>query len=981
MAEKGFVQRAKDLIWWGGHSENSVKSQQDVNSKNKPVRKDTRTTGQTPSQGSPLSPQVGQPKRRPGSVHNTAAVPMAQANAVTRTPQYSLSYDQVTVDYQTQLGMGSFGRVYKGVYQGKPCAVKIFNKEVDIEKEVEVISRIHHKYIVRVYGWWKGEGGDGKAALVMELCSTNLKSYLDNEKMQNTTPTLQVKLTILHQITSAMIYLHSQNIVHGDLSAANVLLQIEWSSQTSQVLTAKVADFGQSRVLNPEVLKRLTTTQGNSDVMPPEVLNQGKHELTILVDVFSFGCLIAYVVSCVYPAPDHIRGSEFERRQKYLSGISETQSRIFLPLMKKCLDNNPYSRGTFEDVAKILAPSLNKYCSEGVSETEEEKTREIERLKSKIEKQSRIYEQLKTEKAVIEAAQVKVEEKAASLQEKVNTLQGELDDYKSGNSQLRKDNAEMEDLKKELQVLKQVHVGEVFVKYQELNEEKKKADLQNEQLVASKIKLQRECKHLEEAVNTLKGELQTKKGELGTTTQMRDELTQSLTATSTTLKDTRNQCAGLQGEVDKLNGECGKLRTERDRLKEDLTSSQNKEKLTKEQLKRSKEDYTSAQKKVVSLEAEVKSLNEKLHKKTTSFSSVNKDKNMWMKKYDDEARRSENLKREVGKTNEEVVDLKDKNKQLQSDLKSASNERDKFERETERLKEDVFRTGKERDRLQSRLENKLEDLKEKEEEIRHLKNDVEELAKQTTEGKGELDDKATENESLKKELEEKKAEYDRVQGLYVAANKEKEARGQQIKERDEQLTEKQSDLESKQEHIDNLKKKMSAEEESYARLLNECYQLKETKQILEDELKEAKQKLKDELKNVQREFTASLESREKLENIRRNNAITYKDQCNRIQALADAVDASKMLNKAAEQFLAEECDVHQAMKVDLIHAHKELRLAKKCLQDYHKRMWDFVGKSRNLEHVNEELEEYKAEMERQQTVLRDLAAEKAVKVT
>ena len=67
-------------------------------------------------------------------------------------------------------------------------------------------------------------------------------------------------------------------------------------------------------------------------------------------------------------------------------------------------------------------------------------------------------------------------------------------------------------------------------------------------------------------------------------------------------------------------------------------------------------------------------------------------------------------------------------------------------------------------------------------------------------------------------------------------------------------------------------------------------------------------------------------------------------------------------------------------------------------------MWDFVGKSRNLEHVNEELEvnpslmlfarsssifakiccflqEYKAEMERQQTVLRDLAAEKAVKVT
>jgi AAA+ ATPase superfamily predicted ATPase len=54
--------------------------------------------------------------------------------------------------------------------------------------------------------------------------------------------------------------------------------------------------------------------------------------------------------------------------------------------------------------------------------------------------------------------------------------------------------------------------------------------------------------------------------------------------------------------------------------------------------------------------------------------------------------------------------------------------------------------------------------------------------------------------------------------------------------------------------------------------------LKETKQILEDELKEAKQTLEDELKKAQRELTTSLKSQEKLENIRRSNAKTYKDQ-------------------------------------------------------------------------------------------------------
>ena len=43
-----------------------------------------------------------------------------------------------------------------------------------------------------------------------------------------------------------------------------------------------------------------------------------------------------------------------------------------------------------------------------------------------------------------------------------------------------------------------------------------------------------------------------------------------------------------------------------------------------------------------------------------------------------------------------------------------------------------------------------------------------------------------------------KAEYDRVQGLYIAVNKEKEACGQRIEELEDKLTEKQSDIESKQ---------------------------------------------------------------------------------------------------------------------------------------------------------------------------------------
>ena len=266
---------------------------------------------------------------------------------------------------------------------GKPCAVKVFNTGVvkgDIAKEAEVTSLIqHHENVVQVYGLWYGESTDGNSfpdgqpALVMERCSTSLKSYLDGKKKNpGDTYTLKERLTILYQVTLAMIYLHSQHIVHGDLSAANILLQIV-GQQPSPVLTAKVGDFGQARVLNPETLKRLTTTHGKEDIMPPEVLKGDIVTLTIAVDVFSFGCLIPYVATCVYPKPAPM-GLEFDRRKPCLRGVSQTQQRIFEPLMEKCLADKSHLRGTFEDVQSILGPQMNKFIEGTYSETEEEKT-------------------------------------------------------------------------------------------------------------------------------------------------------------------------------------------------------------------------------------------------------------------------------------------------------------------------------------------------------------------------------------------------------------------------------------------------------------------------------------------------------------------------------------------------------------------------------------------------------------------------------
>ena len=220
-----------------------------------------------------------------------------------------LEGSRVTLESNKVVGAGSFSTVYQGKYKGDKCAVKVFNRGVlrkDIEKESQLASIVqHHPNVVLVHGLWYGNPAnrlpDDQPALVMELCSTNLWKYLKEKKDRNESVffSLNSKLEVLRDVAAGMIYLHSEQIVHGDLSAVNILLNIKGSE-----VVAKVADFGQARVLDPDTLRHITSKLRRNDIMPPEVRDsQGPVELTTAVDVFSFGCLIPHVASCMYPEP------------------------------------------------------------------------------------------------------------------------------------------------------------------------------------------------------------------------------------------------------------------------------------------------------------------------------------------------------------------------------------------------------------------------------------------------------------------------------------------------------------------------------------------------------------------------------------------------------------------------------------------------------------------------------------------------------
>ncbi|GIL58940.1 hypothetical protein Vafri_13943 [Volvox africanus] len=97
---------------------------------------------------------------------------------------------------------------------------------------------------------------------------------------------LRSLLVTAKEIAGGMCLLHSYKIIHGDLSATNVMLRA--SRIDKRGFVAKVADFGLSKVTLNGVV-RTEDWAGQAQYLAPECLD---HEARLASDVFAFGVLL-----------------------------------------------------------------------------------------------------------------------------------------------------------------------------------------------------------------------------------------------------------------------------------------------------------------------------------------------------------------------------------------------------------------------------------------------------------------------------------------------------------------------------------------------------------------------------------------------------------------------------------------------------------------------------------------------------------------
>ena len=281
------------------------------------------------------------------------------------------NFQKIQITKSTCLGVGSYGSVYRAMCDDLPCAAKILHPTLfetndpgarriieQFEQECNFLSGIRHPHIVQYLGLSR-DPDTRLPVLLMELMDESLTQFL--ERSQEPLP-YHTQVDLCHDIALALAYLHSNDIIHRDLSSNNVLL-IAGSR-------AKVTDFGMAKVfdMSHSTMTHLTMCPGTLAYMSPEALDDPP-VYTKKLDMFSFGVLDIQIITRLFPDPGprmkkiqdphdpkhrlHEVVPETERRKPHIDLIDRTHALLSIAI--DCLSYNEEDRPTAHDLCHRLA--------------------------------------------------------------------------------------------------------------------------------------------------------------------------------------------------------------------------------------------------------------------------------------------------------------------------------------------------------------------------------------------------------------------------------------------------------------------------------------------------------------------------------------------------------------------------------------------------------------------------------------------------
>ena len=269
------------------------------------------------------------------------------------------------------LGRGASGHVCKAELRGQEYAVKILHADSyvgirQIAFEAQLVMNYRHPNVVKALQCvaFPGDVYDVTCAevwILEELCKGGpLHKIISDGHYDRHGGDVQKKeravVKTALDIARGLEYIHKMNVVHGDLSSNNILIQHDGDTLdvfNESSYEAKVNDFGRARVRACDVKSLKTDTLGTVTCMPPEMLMDGS--LKSSADIYSFGMILAELWGGTNPwGSANFAQIIFSVSQGKTPEFPSDAPEALRTLAQQCLKFWPSERPTASSVIKSL---------------------------------------------------------------------------------------------------------------------------------------------------------------------------------------------------------------------------------------------------------------------------------------------------------------------------------------------------------------------------------------------------------------------------------------------------------------------------------------------------------------------------------------------------------------------------------------------------------------------------------------------------
>ena len=408
-------------------------------------------------------------------------------------------YQSLLINKSQPLGHGSYGAVYKAKCDQLPCAAKVLHPTIldpndpgagrimqRFQQECAFLGSIRHPNIVQYLSMTR-DPESRLPVLLMELLDESLTKMLEHSQRPLA---YYVQVDICHDIALAVAYLHSNDIIHRDLSSNNVLIMAK--------SRAKVTDFGMSKLAGAAPSRTpLTMCPGTVAYMSPEALNEPP-VYTKKLDCFSEGVIMIQVCTQLWPEPGPrmitVQDSrsptgttqmpvlESERRKNHIDMINPDHG--LLPIVVDCLNYQENERPSSEELCQRLA---------GLKETREyrESVEQVERVQNDIAQLERQMREMQIRGAA--TVQKLLDENLQERRQHQNEVQHLQCEIRSKDNQLLQQGEQIQMLSQQLEEQKQI-TAEIHQTNNSLQRQVQK--LQQKPLPSLQKVYHQECRHL-----------------------------------------------------------------------------------------------------------------------------------------------------------------------------------------------------------------------------------------------------------------------------------------------------------------------------------------------------------------------------------------------------------------------------------------------------------------------------------------------------